>query len=257
MDPHTTPELAAAVVAWHNRHPLAKRLRASQVLGIGVVALPFYSPGAAPLTDRADAVFPAPPPFNGIVAPEPPAPVKATEGSNAARAARVFIASAWGRLLDTWRARWPARWRRKPSRAQATRPSTVPGLRPSFSEEIISPLSPRQVADFALKHGSTTRPGAPEWPQRDVLPEAGTPATVPVVRFVHSAAIELGGARSRLLVGVGPRPQVIGQRLWSRPRILAAAGGGAMGLLLGLVAVIKLAHPGEPAGPVLAAAPAA
>ena len=30
-------ELVARVVAWHNRHPLARRITAAQVQGVGVV----------------------------------------------------------------------------------------------------------------------------------------------------------------------------------------------------------------------------
>jgi len=43
-------EVPARVVAWHNRHPLARRISASQVHGIGEVVLPFASalPVAAP-----------------------------------------------------------------------------------------------------------------------------------------------------------------------------------------------------------------
>ena len=36
-------ELTARVVAWHNRHPLAQRIDASQVHSIGEVLLPFAS----------------------------------------------------------------------------------------------------------------------------------------------------------------------------------------------------------------------
>ncbi len=39
--------LAATVVAWHNRHPLAERVRPEQVLGMGIVALPVLAGGGA------------------------------------------------------------------------------------------------------------------------------------------------------------------------------------------------------------------
>ena len=60
-------ELTARVVAWHNRHPLAQRIDASQVHSIGEVLLPFASAqpwgGAppAPPTPAADAAAPPPP----------------------------------------------------------------------------------------------------------------------------------------------------------------------------------------------------
>ncbi|MFG5410840.1 hypothetical protein ABXN37_25415 [Piscinibacter sakaiensis] len=43
----TSPELQLAerIAAWHNRHPLARRIVPAQVHGTGVVALPF-APGA-------------------------------------------------------------------------------------------------------------------------------------------------------------------------------------------------------------------
>ncbi len=39
--------VAARVVAWHNRHPLARRITAAQVSGIGYVALPYGQPVVA------------------------------------------------------------------------------------------------------------------------------------------------------------------------------------------------------------------
>ena len=55
MDPHPDSpagpnphrELIARVVAWHNRQPLARRITADQVRGIGVVALPFMAAAGA------------------------------------------------------------------------------------------------------------------------------------------------------------------------------------------------------------------
>ena len=57
-------ELAARVVAWHNRHPLARRITRAQVGGIGAVSLPFAlataagdgaAPKGRPLTPLFDA----------------------------------------------------------------------------------------------------------------------------------------------------------------------------------------------------------
>ena len=39
-------DLAAQVVAWHNRHPLARRIGAQHVHSMGYVVLPFFAPGA-------------------------------------------------------------------------------------------------------------------------------------------------------------------------------------------------------------------
>jgi hypothetical protein len=54
-------DLAARVVAWHNRHPLARRITSAQVGGIGVVSLPFALPEAA-----ADGAVPAMPALRPI-----------------------------------------------------------------------------------------------------------------------------------------------------------------------------------------------
>ena len=45
------PEVVNRVVAWHNRHPLARRITPAQVRHVGLVVLPFAAPGAAPPID--------------------------------------------------------------------------------------------------------------------------------------------------------------------------------------------------------------
>ena len=48
-------EVLLRVVAWHNRHPLARRITANQVHSIGEVVLPFASalaPAARPGSRR-------------------------------------------------------------------------------------------------------------------------------------------------------------------------------------------------------------
>ncbi|MCB1998204.1 MAG: hypothetical protein KDG57_20430 [Rhodoferax sp.] len=57
MQPFRTADLAARVVAWHNRHPLARRIAPAQVMAIGVVSLPFALREPAP--DGAAAATPA------------------------------------------------------------------------------------------------------------------------------------------------------------------------------------------------------
>lgn len=48
MSELSTDDIAARVVAWHNRHPLARRLRPADVGSVGHVALPFHDPAAPP-----------------------------------------------------------------------------------------------------------------------------------------------------------------------------------------------------------------
>ena len=61
-------EVLTRVVAWHNRHPLARRISVSQVHSVGEVVLPFASAQPAPL---APATAPAPPALQDLL--DPPA----------------------------------------------------------------------------------------------------------------------------------------------------------------------------------------
>jgi trimeric autotransporter adhesin len=61
-------ELTARVVAWHNRHPLARRIDATQVHSIGEVRLPFAS--ATPWGDAPAAEPEAPPPPPAAAGPK-------------------------------------------------------------------------------------------------------------------------------------------------------------------------------------------
>lgn len=190
-------ELATIVAAWHNRHPLARRITRADVLGTGVVALPFRPP----------------------------------EGAFATLLARLW--APWSRLTQAMRR----------GRTSASPGSGSAGLCRAFDENFIAPLRPRQVADFALRQGSATRPGPPEWPQRDVVPRASASATPPALRYLRTAAIEVEDARLRVLIGAGPRAQVLGPRLWSRPRVAGAAGAAAV-LVLGTAWMLHGHAPG-------------
>lgn len=53
MDDESAAAVAARVVAWHNRHPLARRIVAAQVESVGWVALPFVRGGGR----RAERAF--------------------------------------------------------------------------------------------------------------------------------------------------------------------------------------------------------
>lgn len=63
-----TADVVARVVAWHNRHPLARRITADQVSGVGIVVLPFALKGALKGTP------PAAPEGDDITATDIPAP---------------------------------------------------------------------------------------------------------------------------------------------------------------------------------------
>lgn len=107
-------------------------------------------------------------------------------------------------------------------------------LLPAFSEDFIAPLTPKQVASFAIKHGSREHPGAASWSQRVVPVDAGHEAAELALIYLRTASIELGDHRCRVLIGPGPRPKIIGPRAWSVPRI-AGASAAATAALAGVV----------------------
>lgn len=80
MKPVRSDQVVARVVAWHNRHPLAQRIGAGQVHGIGVVALPFAVDGATlrpPELPFADGPGPGP----AVALDEVPAPARAAHAT--------------------------------------------------------------------------------------------------------------------------------------------------------------------------------
>jgi hypothetical protein len=166
-------ELIAQVVAWHNRHRLARRITSAHVRSIGVVVLPFVAPDAS-----AD----------------------------------------------------PAK---KPDK----------GLLPAFGEDFIPPLTPKQVASFAAKHGGRQHPGAASWSQRVVPVDAGHEAANLTLIYLRTASIELGDHRCRVLIGCGPRPKIIGPRAWSVPRIAGASAAATAVVASGVIATLLLGAP--------------
>lgn len=127
---------------------------------------------------------------------------------------------------------------------------------PAFSEDFIAPLTPKQVAAFALKDGSAEHPGTAAWPQRMVPADAGHESAELRLMFVRTASVELGDHRCRVLIGSGPRPKIIGPRAWSVPRI--ASLSAALTAVLASVATAMVLLTSTPAPPeaMAAAAPA-
>ena len=70
MDDLRLHAVVARVVAWHNSHPLARRITAAQVNSVGYVALPYTAPGLPPPVPPAP-----PPPVLPLPAPPPVEPV--------------------------------------------------------------------------------------------------------------------------------------------------------------------------------------
>jgi len=270
-------EVAARVVAWHNRHPLARRITSAQVGAIGVIALPFVTTAErAGGTVRADLAAPrvvvepsfgAPPVLDQMVAQDEAAPpaqdaaaakaslreraMAAVPGEAAAPSAPAALAEPDAAKAGGWRGALRLPWLR--SRA---------GFEPVFSEDFIAPLRPKQVAAWALQHGSTTRPGEPAWPQREVLADpalqskaAGKPGVEPVTLYLVTAAIDTQSRRLRVLLGRNGTVKVLGPRDWSLVRMLL--GGLLLPGLIGLAAWFLLQGAREPAPEAAMPAPAA
>ena len=185
MDKLSLDTLAVRVVAWHNRHPLARRIGVQHVLSIGYVALPYRVTGAE--------VAPAP-----VAADEQPAGASLRERAMA-------------------RARQPA------AAPAAPAPSATPverPIEPAFSEDFLAPIRASRVASWAAQHGRELTPEPADGPVRRI-DWAGASATRTL--YAMTALIEAAGLRSRVLVGPGEQPAVLGRRLWNRPRLVGLA----------------------------------
>jgi hypothetical protein len=206
MEPLRLQAVAARVVAWHNRHPLARPITAAHVYSIGYVALPFRTATVA--EPAADA---------------PPAGAQ-DGGSLRERAmARAMQGESGG----------------EPPAPPPPRPAAE-ALQGAFSEDFIAPLKQAQVARWAARHGRTLAERPEQAPLREVLEDARL-AKPPhaVTLYVLTAAVEIGKRRTRVLVGGGHEPQILGRRLWDWPRLGAllgvaalVVGGAALGVAL-------------------------
>lgn len=276
-------EVAARVVAWHNRHPLARRITSAQVGAIGVIALPFVTTAErAGGTVRADLVAPrvvvepsfgAPPVLDHVVTQDEPAPA-AQDGAKASLRERAMAALPGEQPAPSAPAAAEApqdRGDRLGALRRLLWPRSRAGFEPVFSEDFIAPLRPSQVAGWALQHGSTTRPGEPAWPQREVLADpalqskaSGKPGVEPVTLYLVTAAIDTPSKRLRVLLGRNGTIKVLGRRDWSLPRLLL--GGVLLPALLAGAAWLILragepeadaeaAHPSPAASAVPASAP--
>ncbi len=225
MDELRLSAVATRVVAWHNRHPLARRITASQVHGIGYVALPFSDPSGAP----------------GAAAPDAeaaPAPADDSGGG-------------------TLRQRAEARARQQQDRGAGvptvTQLAVDPKqLAPDFSEDFIDPLSPGQVARFARRRGQALVRAPSDGPVRRIRPDGRQPDGGGLTLYLLTAVIETGTWKSRVLVGPGDKPAVLGRRVLSAPR----AGALVVPLLAAAAWLYQSTHR-APAGPGVAQAPVA
>ena len=227
--------LASQIVAWHNRHPLARRIGVQDVQSMGYVVLPFAATtsATADLTDAVD--MPA----------EPALPADAPEGDGATLRERAMARAAQATAEP------PAR--QAPSTPRAT--TTAGPLRPAFTEDFIRPLRPAAVAAFALQHGAEEAAPGKHHPVRLVKADAGVALPLLQRRWLLTAQIDVDGRRSRLLAGAGRAPALLGKRIWSLPRVGVAVGLPVLTLVVLALGIRALLEPaaGGPALPVTAA----
>lgn len=224
-------QIAERVVAWHNRHLLARRISPAQVRSIGVVALPFARVGEE--------------------VPESPPTPDAAPGPAGRLAA---LRDRWGKLRL-----------QLPLRRQSAAPVPADGLRAVFDEDFLGALPDGEARRWAEQHALPRRPGEDDWPQRDATVdarwatapaidpaladlivdlsdrpgdsadapgEAGQDADPPI-RYALTAAIEVDGARRRLLLTSAAQPAILGRRALCPNRIaLASALAAALAAAL-------------------------
>lgn len=244
-------DLAAQVVAWHNRHPLARRIGAQHVHSMGYVVLPFFAPAAsamaasahAPSATQSSASSADPTQGTGATLRER-ATARAQQEASAAPAAAAAVATAAGATA--------------PRAALSTGP-----LKAAFGENSMAPLSGAKVARWVAHHGAALPTPAGDAPVRQVKADSGIDRSQLMALWVQTAQIEVGARSVRLLIAHGPRPEVLGRRLWSLPRLagvvalataLAALGYAVFKPPAGRVAERPVPVQAQPAGQ---AAPAA
>ena len=232
--------LSDHVAAWHNRHPLARRITAAQVHSVGYVALPFLADAHAP-GGIQDPIQPAAPGTGQDITQKPPA--AAADASSGATLPERAMAREQGTEAARASAAAPV-----DAVAPAAGPPSTPtsvALAPAFSEDFIAPLTPLRVARWAAVHGVALAMPPADAPVRQVTPDGTADVTRLQLLWVLTAQLEVGRSRSRVLIGAGDAPSVLGHRLWSRTRI-AALAALSTALFAGAVA-LRNAGPVAPA----------
>lgn len=226
--------LASHIVAWHNRHPLARRIGIQHVQSIGYVMLPFETTASTTAERSATVVLPTEP-----VAQAQP---ESADGATLRERAMARALHTPSHAPSHAPAPTPAPPAALPA-PKASRSAALPApLKPAFSEDFIKPLRPAAVAAFALLHGADAATPGKDNPVRMVKPDGGVNLPLLQRRWLLTAQIEADGRRTRLLAGAGRTPALLGQRLWSLPRVsLAVAVPLVMAavLALGIKALFK------------------
>lgn len=204
--------LTEQIVAWHNRHPLAKRISAFDVHTVGVIALPFMRQNRRPplpvepvLSQEVDPLHDAE--TRDALAEggegededggnEPGAFSRfETEGTPRKLRGPAWLQGLQNQWFKLHRQRWGNHWQW-----------------PVFSEDLIPSLSAARVARFALDYGYNEAPGDPHWPRRTAAVDEAYVAkgsakhrggAWPFELFLVSAGIDAGSSRTRVLIGQG------------------------------------------------------
>ncbi|MDT9001405.1 hypothetical protein RQP53_19145 [Paucibacter sp. APW11] len=236
--------IAQQLAAWHNRHPLARRIKPADVHTIGVIALPYMRAGRPEM--------PVEPPV------EPAVDLVDDPAHSEAAAAFEAMAADADHPAHFTEAR-PS----LPQRLLAALRALLPGGKktnksqwPAFSEQFLVGLSARDVARFADRYGYRQQPGSGKLPQRQIAVDdslaAGDGSVAgawPCEVYLLSAAIEAGPAKSRVLLaeGAGQKLHFIGPRCLHPLRLGMAAFAVALGLG---VAAVLLTQPSQRRAPI-------
>jgi hypothetical protein len=246
-------ELAAHVVAWHNRHPLARHIGVQHVHSLGYVMLPFVdadAPAAArPLPASAPTDAPTDTPTSAAPAGAEALPPEALAGSLRERAmARAHLQAGAAAQPDD----------------APPRPAAPARVRPAFDEDFMRPHAPKAVRRWAAQQAVAQTTPRGDVQVRKVLAEPGLATADLLPRWVLTAQVEVGRTKTRVLVGPGASPAVLGRRLISPARTLALFA--LAGVLAGVAGWVmdqdrdQARHPARqaaPAAPASAAASAA
>ncbi len=244
MDDLRPAAVAARVVAWHNRHPLARRIAAAQVHAVGYVGLPFV--GAA--GSGAPAAAAAPPQAAAAAGRDTEVvDLGALEGSAGEAGSRRerALAHAPQQGAASGTAATPAGPAAVAAPAARTELPALATLTPDFSEDFIDPLRPREVARFAARAGQVLARPPGDGPVREVPADGAHPGRPPARVYLLTAVVETGTRKSRVLTGIDLTAPVLGWRIFDTRRVAALAG--LAGLVVGVPA--WLLQPSDDAPP--------
>ncbi len=253
--------LASHIVAWHNRHPLARRIGIQHVQSMGYVVLPFEAAAsttvsttvstadstavttAAGTSAELDITIDLPIELAAEPQPEPAdgGTLRERAMARAQQSASPTTAPGPASSITPPAASHTATHTAPPA-PKAARAAAPPGLlKPAFSEDFIQPLRPAAVAAFALQHGADEAMRGKDNPVRMIQPDGGLTWPLLQRRWLLTGQISVDGRSSRLLAGAGRSPALLGQRLWSLPRVALAVAGPlvlAAALVMGIWALL-------------------